>query len=73
MQFESISIPMAGFGTTPAPWDGQLPDGLSAASGDITDFRVVEHHNASPGYWFLEDKSWCVAVDVELYNTSAAN
>ena len=40
--------------------------------GDIDDIRdreIPEHHREPPDYWFPEDKSWCVATDIDLYWT----
>lgn len=30
---------------------------------------ISEHHRESPEYWFPEDKSWCVATDMDLFWT----
>lgn len=37
--------------------------------GDIDGRGISEHHREPPEYWFPEDKSWCVATDVDLFWT----
>jgi len=35
----------------------------------MVDFRIGEFHRLPPEYWFPDDKSWCVATDIDLYWT----
>ncbi len=37
--------------------------------GDIDVRGIPEHHHQLPDYWFPEDKSWCVATDMDLFWT----
>lgn len=39
------------------------------AIGDIGGGRISEHHRDAPEYWFPDDKSWCVATDMDLFWT----
>lgn len=36
---------------------------------DIGGRGIPEHHREPPEYWFPEDKSWCVATDMDLFWT----
>ena len=36
---------------------------------DVSDRSIPEYHREPPEYWFPEDKSWCVATDIDLYWT----
>lgn len=36
---------------------------------DIGHLGIADHHHNPPEYWFPDDKSWCVATDVDLFWT----